>query len=254
MAAVTSLLTSAPPPRLEDTRQDAAKIAKLLLVDQESPSRASLQTALAGLGFAITVTSSGEEALSLVRALGFDVVLLDLHTPSVGGVFFCRRLCALAPQLPILMLSAHDNQDDRIDALEAGADDFLLKPLHLRELAARIRARIRRASITEASASVMRIGDLQLDLERRLVTKSGRTIRFTPKEFDLLHYLMANAGLPIRHSRLLKAVWGPEYGHELEYLRTFIRQLRKKIEDDPANPRYLLTDAHIGYRFTEAFA
>ena len=131
----------------------------------------------------------------------------------------------------------------------------ITSPSHstIRELAARIRAAVRRSSASQADPDAsIRIGNIELDPARRLVRKAGEPVHLTPKEFDLLHYLMAHAGLPIMHARLLHAVWGPEYGGELEYLRTFVRQLRKKLEDDPAEPAYLLTDSHIGYRFAEA--
>jgi two-component system KDP operon response regulator KdpE len=137
--------------------------------------------------------------------------------------------------------------------LEAGADDYVTKPFHIRELTARVRAAVRRAqTLDDKTNAIISIGDVDLDPARREVHKTGNFIRLTPKEFDLLHYLMAHAGLPITHGRLLNAVWGPEYGDEVEYLRTFIRQLRKKIEDDPGNPKYLLTDIQIGYRFRES--
>jgi two-component system KDP operon response regulator KdpE len=160
-----------------------------------------------------------------------------------------------APRLAILMLTVRDSEEDKVAALDAGADDYITKPFNVRELAARIRAAVRRASLSQADPdAVIRIGSIELDPARRLVRKGGERIHVTPKEFDLLHYLMSHAGLPIMHARLLRAVWGPEYGGELEYLRTFVRQLRKKLEDDPAEPAYLLTDSHVGYRFAEGKA
>jgi two-component system KDP operon response regulator KdpE len=155
--------------------------------------------------------------------------------------------------LAILMLTVRESEDDKVTALDAGADDYITKPFHIRELAARVRAAVRRSAASQAdSDEIIQIGDIDLDPARRLVRKAGEPVHLTPKEFDLLHFLMAHAGLPITHVRLLHAVWGPEYGGELEYLRTFVRQLRKKLEDDPAEPEYLLTDSHIGYRFVEA--
>jgi two-component system KDP operon response regulator KdpE len=180
-------------------------------------------------------------------------VLLDINLPGIDGLETCRRLRRLHPRIAILMLTVRDSEDDKVQALEAGADDYVTKPFHIRELTARVRAAVRRAQALEDNTSdSIRIGDIQLDPARREVQKAGNFIRLTPKEFDLLHYLMAHAGLPITHSRLLQAIWGPEYGDEVEYLRTFMRQLRKKIEDDPASPKYLLTDIHIGYRFRES--
>jgi two-component system KDP operon response regulator KdpE len=140
-----------------------------------------------------------------------------------------------------------------VAALDAGADDYITKPFRIRELAARVRAAVRRAATDRANPdAVIQIGNIELDSARRVVCKAGEPVHLTPTEFDLVRYLMSHAGLPITHVRLLHAVWGPEYGGELEYLRTFVRQLRKKLEDDPANPEYLLTDSHIGYRFAEA--
>ena len=152
-----------------------------------------------------------------------------------------------------MVLSVRDREDDKIAALDHGADDYVTKPFHIRELTARVRAAVRRAQVLEGNTNTaICIGDIDLDPARREVHKGGVFIHLTPKEFDLLHYLMAHAGLPITHSRLLNAVWGPEYGDEVEYLRTFVRQLRKKIEDDPAAPKYLLTDIQIGYRFRDS--
>jgi two-component system KDP operon response regulator KdpE len=150
------------------------------------------------------------------------------------------------------MVTVRDSEDDKIAALDAGADDYVTKPFRVGELAARVRAAVRRSQTPAVdAAAVIHIGDIALDPAKRLVEKTGEAVRLTPKEFDLLHYLMSHAGLPVTHARLLHAVWGEEYGGELEYLRTFMRQLRKKLEDDPSSPRYLLTDSHVGYRFRE---
>ncbi len=182
----------------------------------------------------------------------YDVVLLDMNLPGLDGIEICRQLRRLLPRVAILMLTVRDSEDDKVQALEAGADDYVTKPFHIRELTARVRAAVRRAqALEENTKGVIRVGDIELDPARREVHKAGNSIRMTPKEFDLLHYLMTHAGLPITHGRLLNAIWGPEYGDEVEYLRTFMRQLRKKIEDDPANPKYLITDVQIGYRFRE---
>jgi two-component system KDP operon response regulator KdpE len=154
--------------------------------------------------------------------------------------------------LGILMLTVRDSEDDKVKALDAGADDYVAKPFHVRELAARIRAAVRRSRSSQANpAAPIRVGEIEVDPARRAVRKAGETIHLTPKEFDLLHHLISHAGMPITHARLLQAVWGPEYGGELEYLRTFMRQLRKKIEDNAAEPVYLLTDSHFGYRFAD---
>jgi two-component system, OmpR family, KDP operon response regulator KdpE len=224
----------------------------ILIVDDDASVRRALHTTLRTLGFSTAEASGGEEALLLARANRYDVVLLDVNMPGLDGLETCRRLRRQLPRSAILMLTVLDSEEDKVSALEAGADDYVTKPFHIRELTARIRASIRRLQVLEDNnTTTIRIGDIELDPARREVTKSGNIVHLTPKEFDLLHYLMAHADLPITHGRLLQAVWGPEYGHEVEYLRTFIRQLRKKIEDDSSVPKYLLTDIKIGYRFRE---
>jgi two-component system KDP operon response regulator KdpE len=227
---------------------------KILIVDDEASIRRALRTTLRELGFEVVEAARGEEAVSLVRTVQFSAVLLDINMPGMGGVETCRRIRQFAPRIAILMLTVRDTEDDKVEALEAGADDYVTKPFALRELTARIRAAVRRGlAPANAAAAPIRIGEIELDPERRSVQKSGKIIHFTPKEFDLLHYLMSHPGFPITHARLLSSVWGPEYGNELEYLRTFVRQLRKKLEDDPGSPRYLLTDAYVGYRFSERY-
>jgi len=150
------------------------------------------------------------------------------------------------------MLTVQGSEDRKVEALEAGADDYITKPFQLRELIARLRTAVRRNKAFDAQEAVIVVGEVLLDPARHVVQKKGRTLHLTPKQFELLHFLMANAGRPVPHAKLLRTVWGPEYGEELEYLRTFVRQLRIKIEDDPANPKYLMTEAHIGYRFSES--
>jgi len=171
--------------------------------------------------------------------------------PGMGGIDVCRVMRKTSPRLPIIMLTVQGGEDRKVEALDAGADDYITKPFQLRELTARLRAAVRRNRVLEGAEKSIMIGDILLDTERHLVQKNGRQVHLTPKQFELLHYLMANAGRPIPHARLLRSVWGPEYGNELEYLRTFIRQIRIKIEDDPANPKFLVTESHIGYRFVE---
>jgi two-component system KDP operon response regulator KdpE len=226
---------------------------KVLIVDDESAIRRALHNTLRGMGFDVDDAATGEAALQLVREAKYDVVLMDINMPGIGGIRACREIRKSLPRLGILMLTVRDREEDKITALDAGADDYITKPFSIRELAARIRAAVRRSSASQVDPdAVIHIGNIELDPARRLVRKAGEPVHLTPKEFDLLRYLMAHAGLPITHARLLHAVWGPEYGGELEYLRTFVRQLRKKLEEDPAEPAYLLTDSHIGYRFLEA--
>lgn len=223
----------------------------LLIVDDERAIRLSLRTILENFGFDIVEAARGEEALSLVRSSRFDAVLLDINMPGIGGIEVCRMMRKASPRLPIVMLTVQGSEDRKVEALDAGADDYITKPFQLRELTARLRAAVRRNKITDDGEAAILIGDVLLDPGRHLVEKKGRPVHLTPKQFDLLHYLMNHAGRPIPHAKLLRSIWGPEYGNELEYLRTFIRQIRMKIEEDPANPQYLLTDSHIGYRFSE---
>jgi two-component system KDP operon response regulator KdpE len=233
----------------------AGNQGKILVVDDESSIRRALLTTLGVLGFDVSEASNGERAVDLAGVEAFDAVLLDINMPGMGGVAACRALREAHPQLAILMLTVRNGQEDKVQALDAGADDYIAKPFQLSELAARLRAAVRRSrsrqALQGASAPVIRIGDLELSVERRQLLKAGQPVRLTPKEFDLLRYLMSHAGIPVPHARLLQAVWGLEYGSEVEYLRTFVRQLRKKIGDDAAEPQYLKTDPYVGYRFRD---
>jgi len=222
----------------------------VLVVDDEPGIRRALRGALSNLGFLADEASNGEQGIDLARRHRYDAILLDINMPGKGGIETCRELRRTAPDLGILMLTVRDGEEDKVEALEAGADDYVTKPFAMRELTARLRA-VRRGHLASDTVPVFRIniGEISLDPERRNVTKAGKPLHLTPKEFDVLEYLMRHAGTPVRHHALLNAVWGRDYGNEVEYLRTFVRQLRKKIEDDPANPRYLTTDAFIGYRF-----
>jgi two-component system KDP operon response regulator KdpE len=225
---------------------------KLLVVDDDPSVRRTLHTTLYSLGFDIGEAGTGEEAIALCRIVRYEAVLLDINMPGKDGIETCRELRRLLPRIAILMLSVNDDHERKIEALEAGADDYVTKPFHMRELTARIRSALRRSRASAAqSDELISIGDVELHPARRLVLKSGEPVHLTPKEFDLLHYLMSHAGLPITHSRLLHVVWGSEYANQVEYLRTFVRQLRKKLEDDAGNPKYLLTDSHVGYRFID---
>ena len=235
-----------------NTESQVAAQGTILVVDDDGSTRRALRVTLSGMGFSVVEAARGEEALSLVRVSWFDAVLLDIDMPGMGGVETCRCIRRAIARLPIIMLTVLDSEDDKVLALDAGADDYITKPFQLRELTARLRSAVRRRNAQDTNRdALIRQGALELDPVKYRVMKRGRSIHLTPKEFEVLHYLMMHAGEPIPHARLLKSVWGPEYGSELEYLRTFIRLLRKKIEDDPQNPQYLLTDAYVGYRFNE---
>lgn len=223
---------------------------KLLIVDDETAIRWALRKTLQPMNFEVVEAETGEQAVALVRTIRFDAVLLDIGMPGMNGIEACRKIRALLPLLGIVMLTVKNTEEDKIQALDAGADDYITKPFHLGELAARLRATVRRAHASQKDeGAAIRIGAIELDPARRVVKIAGDPVHLTPKEFELLHFLMLHAGLPLTHARILAAVWGPEYGGELEYLRTFVRQLRKKLGDDASAPRYLLTDAQIGYRF-----
>ena len=225
---------------------------RVLLVDDEVAIRRALRTPLNELGFETVEVSRGEEALLLVRAESFHVVLLDIQMPGIGGMKTLTRLRAIAPRMPILMLTVQDAEEQKVEALECGADDYITKPFSIRECIARIRSAVRRAQTPERPEdATVQVGEIQIEPVRRVVSKSGRPIRLTKKEYDILYYLMSHAGRAVTYGRLLSSVWGMEYRSEVDYLRTFVRQLRKKIEDDPSNPKYLLTDPYVGYRFVE---
>ena len=229
-------------------------ITKILVVDDESSIRRAVHATFSGLGFEVVSAARGEEAVALMRVARFEAILLDINMPGMGGVETCREIREICPRVPILMLTVRDSEKDKIQALDAGADDYVTKPFHVGELCARVRAAVRKSQVIDAYQEKdknvsIRVGEIELCPKRRLVFKSDQQLHLTPKEFELLHHLMANAGMPIRHAKLLHSVWGPDYRNELEYLRTFICQIRKKLEDDPAKPRYLLTESHVGYRF-----
>ncbi len=224
--------------------------SSVLIVDDEPPLRKALRSSLTASGFEVQEARSGEEALDNVKQQPFDLVLLDINMPGISGIDACRRIRSLCPQAGIVMVTVRDMEDDKVRALEAGADDYITKPFKLRELTARLRAVLRRTrGPVPAESFVLEAGWLKLDVERRQVWRSGEEIHLSPKEFELLAFMMKNAGAPLTHVKLLRSIWGIEYGGELEYLRSYVRMLRKKIEDNPAQPEYILTEPWVGYRF-----
>jgi len=230
----------------------AQSTISVLIVDDDPTFRYGLRASLKSMGYHAEMARNAEEALADVRERRVDLVLLDINMPGMGGVEACRRIRAAAPLAGILMLTVRDTEDDKVLALEAGADDYVTKPFRLRELLARMRAVLRRTGGEAGGRQpILRARDLELDLERRLLRKAGREIHLSPKEFDVLAFLMQHLNVPLAHSRILQALWGPDYGRESEYLRTYIKTLRKKIEDDPSKPEYLLTEPWVGYRFRD---
>jgi two-component system KDP operon response regulator KdpE len=224
----------------------------VLVVDDEAALRKTLRTSLTASGFAVEEARSGEEALHSVQQHRFDLVLLDINMPGINGIDACRRIRGISPQAGIVMITVRDLEDDKVRALEAGADDYVTKPFKLRELTARLRAVLRRLRVQEAvEPSVLEAGVLKMDVGQRRLWRGEDEIHLSPKEFELLAFMMKNVGAPLTHLKLLRSIWGPEYGGELEYLRTYVRMLRKKIESDPARPEYILTEPWVGYRFRD---
>ena len=222
---------------------------RLLLVDDEPQIRRVLRTTLSAQGYEIHDSRSAEEALLTLRDSRFDLIILDMNMPGMGGLEACRQIRATSEVL-ILMLTVRDTEHDKVAALDAGADDFITKPFSTPELLARIRAALRRLpTARDGGPDSLCFDDIEISLSTRRLVVRGKETRLTPKEFELLNYLLANPNIPIPHAKLLQAVWGPDYGYQVEYLRVFINQLRKKIELDPAHPQYLLTEPWVGYRF-----
>jgi len=226
---------------------------RILVVDDEPAIRRALRPPLLELGFQVAEASRGEEALQALRAAVYDAVLLDINMPGIGGIETLKRIRAFAPRLPVLMLTVRDQEEDKVEALDMGADDYVTKPFSTRELIARIRSAVRRVRApARPEDAPIEIGEIRLEPVKRLVTKRGTPVKLTRKEFNILYCLMSRAGRVVTYAKLLTAVWGADCREEVEYLRTFVRQLRKKIEDDPSNPLYLLTDVYVGYRFADA--
>ncbi len=219
----------------------------ILVVDDEPQIRRVMRTTLSSNGYSVIEARSGEEALEITRKERPELVLLDVNMPGMSGLDVCREIRDQS-DIAIIMLTVRDTEHDKVLALDAGADDYVVKPFSIEELLARIRAALRRTSSSEPVPAFVS-SDLEIDFERRKVLVQGRLVRLTPKEFELLRQLVTNQGKPLEHRRLLQTVWGPDYGNETEYLRVFINQLRKKIEPDPAHPRYIHTDPWVGYRF-----
>ena len=223
--------------------------SRILVVDDEPQMRRVLRSTLSALGFVVADAESGEAAMERVRQEKFDLILLDINMTGLSGLETCRAIRSRS-DVGIIMLTVRDRSLDKIEALDAGADGYVTKPFDVNELLARIRATLRRAPASALSQTdVLRLESLEISFHDRLVRVSGRTARLTPTEMDLLHYFVTHSNIVLPHDQILQAVWGPDYGNEVEYLRVFVNQLRKKIEPDPASPRYILTEPWLGYRF-----
>jgi two-component system KDP operon response regulator KdpE len=221
--------------------------ANILVVDDEPQIRRVMRSTLSSQGYVISEAKTGEEALEMMRKERPDLILLDVNMPGMGGLETCREI-RRASDAPIIMLTVRNAERDKVAALDAGADDYVVKPFGIEELLARIRAALRRFSPADAMPAFVS-KDLSIDFESRLVNVRGNAVHLTPKEYDVLKYLVGNQGKPLTHRRLLQAVWGPDYGNETENLRVVIKQVRKKIEADPARPKYIMTEPWVGYRF-----
>jgi two-component system, OmpR family, KDP operon response regulator KdpE len=221
--------------------------AKILVVDDAQQVRRVLRATLSAESYTIFEAGTGEEALEAFRNTPVDIILLDVNMPGMNGLEVCREI-RWTSDVPIIMLTVRNAERDKVLALDAGADDYVVKPFGMQELLARIRAALRR-TIPQSKLEPFVSKDLHIDFEARQVSARGQDVHLTPKEFELLRQLISNVGKPLTHRRLLQAVWGPDYGDEPEYLRVMINQLRKKIEPDPSRPRYILTEPWIGYRF-----
>jgi len=221
---------------------------RILVVDDEPQLTRVLRRSLTTKGYDVRIAGDGEFALQTFHDWPPELVITDLAMPNMSGLELCRRLRAIS-EVPIIVLSVRGEETTKVEALDAGADDYVTKPFGMDELLARIRAALRRQPAGDSKSSVLEIGDFRIDLEGHYASQSGKDLRLTPKEFDLLVHLVRNAGKVLTHRTLLGAVWGGDYTGQTEYLRVFIRQLRKKIEPDPSTPRYILTEPWIGYRF-----
>ena len=223
---------------------------RILVVDDDPQIRRTMKATLTARHYEVSDSRNGEEALDKLRSETFDLVLLDMNMPGTGGIETCR-LIRSSSDVAIIMLTVNNAEKDKVEALDAGADDYVTKPFSIAELLARIRATLRRLPQVpdEAGLQQLTVEGVEIDLPSRQVTVRDRTSRLTAKEFDLLSYFLIRPNKTIAHRELLQAVWGPDYGDELEYLRVFVNRLRKKIEPDPSKPRFLVTDAWAGYRF-----
>jgi two-component system, OmpR family, KDP operon response regulator KdpE len=220
---------------------------RVLVVDDDPQILRAVRTTLHAHGFDVLSAGNGETALDVLTDAEVDLVILDLGLPGIGGHEVIRRVRGWS-DVPIIVLSVRESQDDKVEAFEAGADDYVTKPFGMPELLARMRA-VRRRAEGERGEPVLRFSDLEVDLGRQLVRRGGEPVHLTPTEYRLLHAFVTNPGKLLTHRWLLQRVWGPGYGTESQYLRVFIRQLRSKLGDDPARPRFIVTESGLGYRW-----
>jgi two-component system, OmpR family, KDP operon response regulator KdpE len=222
---------------------------RILVVDDESQIRRVMRTTLAMHGYEVIEATNGIEALGLVRSSDYDLVLLDVNMPGKSGVETCREIRVLGSNPAIIMITVRDSATDKVDALDAGADGYITKPFGISELLARIRSVLRRTVDSPPfPAAHLRLGAVEIDFEGRHILVGDERVRLTPKELDLLSYLATHSNRTITHRELLQAVWGPEHGHDPQYLHVFMNRLRNKIEHSPKQPKFLITEPWVGYR------
>jgi two-component system KDP operon response regulator KdpE len=220
----------------------------ILVVDDEPQITRVLRTSLSAQGYDIRIANSGEMALEIMKDWSPNMIITDLSMPSVDGIQLCRQVRAVS-QIPILVLSVRDKEQQKVEALDAGADDYVTKPFGMNELLARVRANLRRVPADNEAEAVIEIGDFRVDTGAHKVTVRQREVRLTPKEFELLVYMARRPGKVVNHRVLLGAIWGGQSTEQVEYLRVFVGQLRKKLEPDASSPRYIVTEPWVGYRF-----
>jgi two-component system, OmpR family, KDP operon response regulator KdpE len=220
----------------------------ILVVDDEPQITRVLRTSLSAQGYDIRVANSGEMALEIMKDWQPSLIITDLSMPSIDGVQLCRTVRAVS-QVPIVVLSVRDKEQQKVEALDAGADDYVTKPFGMNELLARVRANLRRVPLDGETDPVIEVGDFRIDTAAHRVTVLRREVRLTPKEFELLVYLARRPGKVVNHRTLLAAIWGGQSTEQVEYLRVFVGQLRKKLEPDASSPRYIVTEPWVGYRF-----
>ena len=220
---------------------------RIIVVDDQAKIRRFMRTTLVAEGYEVDEAKTGEEALESIRELRPDLVVLDMNMPGMGGLAACRAI-RRDSDIAIIMLTVRNSEEDKVAALDAGADDFVTKPFSTPELMARIRAALRRVPSAQTSPQRVRLGEIVIDFDERTVVRENVSTHLTPKELELLRYLAQHANQALSHRELLQAVWGPDYGDQVDYLRVFVKNLRKKIEPNPEEPQYITTEPWVGYR------
>jgi two-component system, OmpR family, KDP operon response regulator KdpE len=228
--------------------ENSMSAGRILVIDDEPQIRRIMRTTLIGAGYEVDDAKSGEEGLSKISQFHPDLVLLDINMPGMGGLAACKEIRA-DKNVAIIMLTVRDSEEDKVAALDSGADDFITKPFNTPELLARIRAALRRVPVLQTNLNRIKIGSVVIDFVARTINRRNESFHMTPKELELLRYLTQHANQVVSHRELLQAIWGADYGNQVEYLRVFIKNLRKKIEANPDIPEYILTEPWVGYRF-----